>query len=277
MAYLDRIALSVRHAAHPERTRYAMNGVLVEQKGIVATDGKILAHVTHAATPSGQVPDAVLTLDTVKATLKAMLSTGHAVLNGELTACIPGAPAVEAKGRRKAKAAVPDKVTKITLETVPGVFPPWEDVTKADDHLPPIETNIDTLETIGNVLGGHAVARLTYDDDGIIASAEARPIDENGNRVGDYTASVRFDCFAAGGDEHLAAFNPSYFATIAKIVREFHKGEDWAGAITLTLPNGRKPKRNGNGPEAKAALFVHAKRTDGRKLTVLLMPIRLGA
>lgn len=277
MIQLDRIALSVRHAAHADKTRYAMNGVLVEQKGTVATDGRILAHVTHVIDP-GPTGCHVLSEETVKGTLKAMLSKGHAVLNvlnELLTAYIPGTPAVEAKGRRKAKPTVADKIIKVPLVTVSGVFPPWEDILKTDDHLEPIETTIDALETIGQVLGDHAVARLTYDETGIIA-AEARPIDDNGNR---YIATVRFDRLPAKDDtENLAGFKPDYFATMARIVREFHKGEDWAGAITLTLPNGRRrPSKWDKGTEARAALFVHAKRADGRRLTVLLMPVRLGA
>lgn len=44
---LDRQALSVLSCVHKEKTRYAMNGVFVDEYGFTATDGKILAHVTH--------------------------------------------------------------------------------------------------------------------------------------------------------------------------------------------------------------------------------------
>lgn len=274
--YFDRVSLAVRHAAHQERTRYAMDGVLVGAEGLTATDGRIMAHVTRKQQAGEErIPDIVLSLPTVKAVLKGVLSTGVACLNDQLTTCIAGSPAVEAKGRRKAKAAIPDKITCIPVDTVAGAFPPRQEVMSRGDHLEPIETTIDSLETIGDILGAHSVARLVYDGEGIIL-AEAKPRDEDGALRGEYTATVRFARLPArDGEEHVAGFNPAYLATVAKIVREFHKGEDWSGAVTLTMPNGRKPRRNGNGPEAKAALFVEAKRSDGRKLTVLLMPIRL--
>jgi len=76
---LNRQTLSVLACAHPDATRYAMNGVHIDGAGLTATDGKCLAHVTHGE-PVELAPDTTYASASIKALAKTLGRNGEATL-----------------------------------------------------------------------------------------------------------------------------------------------------------------------------------------------------
>lgn len=113
---LDKRGLGVIHVAAKKKSRFAMDGVLIDGKGLTATDGKSLVHVTHVGFPLEGVEPFVLGLEDAKELNKSVgvgkkarpfkfdVNSGTALRGGESR----------------------------TFEEVPGTFPPWEDVIPDD-------------------------------------------------------------------------------------------------------------------------------------------------
>lgn len=117
---LDRVSLSVFHAAHREVTRYAMNGVLVDEKGFTATNGKVLCHVTHNGAVGAGVAPFVIPLATVKD------------LNRAIGAGKKAKPFVLELGPLPAEGKATRTGETRDIRPVDGFFPPYEDVLPTD-------------------------------------------------------------------------------------------------------------------------------------------------
>jgi DNA polymerase III sliding clamp (beta) subunit (PCNA family) len=143
---LPKAVLAARLCAHPERTRYAMDGVLLEradgQCRAIATDGKRLLALEWADTTEGGGGGDVFTV-----LPSAML---EAAAKGATKAC----DSIPATLNGKVTLAVPTKAGETRLEALPveGHFPPYREVFPADREEIVLAINVELLHGLAKAL-----------------------------------------------------------------------------------------------------------------------------
>jgi len=226
-------------AAHPEKTRYAMNGILVDMRDerlrLVATDGKRLAMCEKpvAEAPSNPVFVVVPT--------KGMVLLSRVLAAGEETVEV----SVEASQiqMRTATAA-------LSARLIEGHFPPYEDVLPDghDKHLRlPRESFLLALRRAA-LLGTKdtQAVRFAFGREGLEMTARVPEVGET--RVS-FPLDYPFDEIEIG-------FNPHYFSDVLKVLEGAEFGMELKDAVS--------------------AAVVREER-EGARYVYLVMPLSLGS
>lgn len=226
-------------AAHPEKTRYAMNGILLDLKGdrvhLVATDGKRLSMSERPLEFEAADPIHVVVPTKGMTLLQRVVSTGE-----EYVEVSVGASQVFL---RSASALV-------SARLIEGHFPPYEDV------LPKDHDKVLTLPRESFLCALRRAALLGTKDSQAVRFKFAREGLELTSRVpevGESRVSFPLDF---PFDELEIGFNPSYFSDLLKVldVTEFK----------LELK------------DSKSAAVIQETGKGGRRFVYLVMPLNLG-
>ena len=125
---LNRQTLSVMHCMHPDRphpdqTPYAIHGVHVDKTGFTATDGNVMAHVTHNGDERLDVTERTLDGDGVKVAYK------HVGAKGELTLDDTGTTAqLDGLHNRDTVETATGPKGNVNFPQLEGHFPAYADV-----------------------------------------------------------------------------------------------------------------------------------------------------
>lgn len=139
---IPRNVLALAGVAHPEKTRYAMNGIMLERVGrecrAVATDGKRLAIVEWTDTTEGGGGDVARVLPCDLATKAAKAAKAAKV--GEVEASLNG------------RAELKIRDDSVSGDVVEGHFPPYRDVLKGEREEIVVGINASLLEGLAKAL-----------------------------------------------------------------------------------------------------------------------------
>lgn len=226
-------------AAHPEKTRYAMNGILLDMKDgrvhLVATDGKRLSMCERALGFEAESPIHVVVPTKGMTLLQRVVKTGEEHIEVSV-----GASEVYL---RSATALV-------TARLVEGHFPPYEDVLPKDHDKKltlPRESFLCSLRRAA-LLGtkDSQAVRFKFDREGIELTSRVPEVGES--RVS-FPADYPYDALEIG-------FNPTYFADLLKVLT--------TPEFTLELKDER------------SAAVIRGEGDDGQVFVYLVMPLNLG-
>ncbi len=226
-------------AAHPEKTRYAMNGILIDLKDtrlrLVATDGKRLAMCER---PASDVKAPVF----VVVPTKAMQLLSRVVAGGEQHVEVSVEPA-QVQFRTAA--------ATVMARLIEGHFPPYEDVLpKSHDKklLLPREGFLSALRRAALLATKDSQAvRFRFAREGLELTARVPEVGES--RV-QFPLDYPFDELTIG-------FNPGFFADALKVLT--------TAEFNLQLK------------DTRSAAVVVEQDKDGGVFVYLVMPLNLGA
>jgi DNA polymerase-3 subunit beta len=226
-------------AAHPEKTRYAMNGILVDLKEkrlrLVATDGKRLSMCERPV-------EAVKSPVFVVVPTKAMQLLQRVVGSGEQHVEICVEPA---------QVHLRTATATVVARLIEGHFPPYEDV------LPKNHDKKLVLPREGFLSALRRAALLATKDSQAVRFRFAREGLELTARVPEVGESrVQFP-LDYPFDELTIGFNPAFFADVLKVLATTE--------FTLQLK------------DTRSAAVVQEQDKDGGVFVYLVMPLNLGA
>jgi DNA polymerase-3 subunit beta len=226
-------------AAHPEKTRYAMNGILIDLKDerlrLVATDGKRLSMCERPASA-------------VKAPVFVVVPTKGMTLLQRVVA--PGEEHVEVSVE-PAQVLFRTANATVMARLVEGHFPPYEDV------LPKSHDKTLVLPREGFLSALRRAALLATKDSQSVRFKFAREGLELTARVPEVGESrVQFP-MDYPFDELQIGFNPAFFVDVLKVLT--------TAEFTLQLK------------DTRSAAVVVEQGKDGASFVYLVMPLNLGA
>jgi DNA polymerase-3 subunit beta len=215
-------------AAHPGKTRYAINGILLDLNGsrvrLVATDGKRLSMCERTLEFEAESPIRVVVPTKGMTLLQRVVKTGEESVEVSVAVNPPG-PHADPEAVRGGWVQFRASTALVTARLVEGHFPPYEDVLPKDRDKKltlPRESFLYALRQAA-LLGAkdRQAVRFKFDREGIELTAW---VPEVGESRASFSADYPYDTLEIG-------FNPSYFADVLKVLT--------TSEVTLELKDAR--------------------------------------